>query len=115
MFPVLGVNFLGNGTKTIESTWFTDVADLVLNSVRETRIEVMTQTTIAISPNLGCDLVEVDHIAVDVMGVLHMEMIELMLGISNGVMGTKSGLEFYNKLSPAGHPQWMCIRVFHSY
>ena len=55
MFPVSGVDFLGNGAKSIESARFTDAADLILDSVGETGIEVMTQSAIAVSPNLGCD------------------------------------------------------------
>ena len=104
---------MGNGAKTIESAWFTDVADLILDSVGETRIEVMTQSAIAVSPNLGRDSIEVDHIAIHVMGVLHAEMIELMLGIGNRVMGTECGLELNDELTPTGHPQGTCVRVFH--
>ena len=72
------------------------------------------QSAITISPNLGCDLVEVDHIAVYVMGVLHAEMIKLVLGIGNRVVWTKHGLELYDELMPAGHPQGTCIGVIHS-
>ena len=113
MFPVLGVDFLGDGMKTIEGMWFTDVADLVLDLVRETGIEVMTQGAITVSLNLGCNSIEVDHIAVHTMGVLHAEVIKLVLGISNGIVGTESGLELYDKLMPAGHPQGMCVGVIH--
>ena len=112
-FPVSGIDFLGDGAKTVESVWFTDAADHILDSVAETRIEVMMQSTITISLNLGCDLIEVDHIAINAMGVLHVEIIELMLGISNGVVWTERGLELNDELSPTGHPQGTCIRVFH--
>ena len=112
-FPVSGVDFLGDGAKTVESARFTDAADLILDSVRETRIEVVTQGTITVSPNLGRDSVEVDHIAIYTMGVLHAEMIELVLGIGNGVVWTECGLELYDKLTPAGHPQGTCIGVIH--
>ena len=112
-FPVLGVNFLGDGVKTVESARFTDVADLILNSVRETRIEVMAQSAIAVSLNLGRDSIDVNHIAIHAMGVLHVEMIELMLSIGNRVMWTKCGLELNDELSPTGHPQGTCIGVFH--
>ena len=84
---------MGDGAKSIESARFTDAADLILDSVGETGIEVMMQRAIAVSPNLGHDLIEVDHIAINTMGVLHAEMIELMLGIGNGVMWTERGLE----------------------
>ena len=112
-FPVSGVDFLGDGAKTVESAQFTNVADLILDSVRETRIEVVTQGAITISPNLGCDSVEVDHIAIYAMGVLHAEMIELVLGIGNRVVWTERGLELYNELTPAGHPQGTCVGVIH--
>ena len=112
-FPVLGVDFLGSGTKTIKSTLFIDVTDFILDVVGKTGIEVMMQGAITVSLNLGCNLIEVNHIAIDVLGVLHLEMIELMLGIGNGVVGTECGLELYDKLMPTGHPQGTCVRVFH--
>ena len=104
MFPVLGVDFLGDSTKTVESAQFTDAADLILDLVGETRIEVVMQGAITVSLNLGRDSVEVDHIAIYAMGVLHAEMIELVLGIGNGVVWTEHGLELYDELTPAGHP-----------
>ena len=66
-FPVSGVNLLGNSAKTIKGMQFTDATDLILDLVRETRVEVMTQGAIAISLNLGRDSVEVNHIAIDTM------------------------------------------------
>ena len=114
MFPVSGVDFLGDSTKTVKSAWFTNAADLILDSVGEAGIEVVAQSTITVSPNLGRDSVEVDHIAVHTMGVLHVEMIELVLGIGNGVVWTERGLELYDELTPAGHPQGTCIRIIHS-
>ena len=113
MFPVLGVDFLGDGAKTVESVRFTDAADLILDLIGETGIEVMAQSTIAVSPNLGCNLIEVDHIVIHAMSVLHAEMIELMLSISNRVVGTECGLELNDELTPTGHPQGMCVGVFH--
>ena len=100
--------------RTVEGSWFTNAADLVLDSVWETRIEMMTQGAITISLNLGRDSVEANHIAIYTMGVLHVEMIKLVLGIGNGVMWTEHGLELYDELTPAGHPQGTCIGVIHS-
>ena len=48
------------------------------------------------------------------MGVLHAEMIKLVLCIGNRVMRTENGLEFYDELTPAVHPQGISIRVIHS-
>ena len=75
---------------------------------------MIMQSAIAISLNLGCDSVEVDHIVINMMGVLHAEMIELMLGIGNRIVGTQNGLEFYDKFIPAVHPQGMSMSIIHS-
>ena len=104
---------MGDGAKTVESAQFTDAADLILDSVGETGIEVMAQSAIAISLNLGHNSIEVNHIAIHAMGVLHAEMIELMLGIGNRVVGTECGLELNDELMPTGHPQGTCVGVFH--
>ena len=98
----------------VKSTWFTNATDFVLDSVGETGIEVMMQSAIAVSPNLGCNLIEVDHIVIYAMGVLHVEMIELVLGIGNGVVWTEHGLELYDELTPAGHPKGTCVGIIHS-
>ena len=113
-FPVSGIDFLGDSMKTIESARFTNVADLILDSIGEAGIEVVVQSTITISLNLGHDSIEVNHIAIHVMGVIHAEMIELVLGIGNRVMWTERGLELYDELMPAGHPQRTCVRIIHS-
>ena len=55
---------MGYGPETVESTRFTDATDFVLDLVRETRIEVMMQSAITVSLNLGHNSIEVDHIAV---------------------------------------------------
>ena len=104
---------MGDGAKTVESAQFTDVADLILDSVGETGIEVMAQSAIAVSLNLGHNSIEVNHIAIHTMGVLHAEMIELILSIGNRVVGTECGLELNDELMPTGHPQGTCVGVFH--
>ena len=48
------------------------------------------------------------------MGVLHAEMIELVLSIGNGVVWTECDLELYDELMPAGHPQGTCVGIIHS-
>ena len=58
----------------------------------ETRIEVVMQSAITVSLNLKRNSVEVNHIAIYMMGVLHAEMIELVLGIGNGVVWTERGV-----------------------
>ena len=94
MFPVSGIDFLGEGTKPIQGLGFTDVTDFVLDSVGETGVEMVPQGAITVSPDLGCDPIEVYHIAVNAMGVLYMKVVKLVLGVGNWVMRTEGGLEF---------------------
>jgi len=82
----------------------TDAAYLVLDSVGETCIEVVMQGAITVTLNLGCDTVEVNHVSIGTMVFLHAEVVELMLGVANRVMGTESCLEFNNELFPVSHP-----------
>ena len=107
----MGINLLGKDVKTVQSAQFTDTAYLVLDSVGETCVEVMMQGTIAIAPNLGHDTVEVNHVSIGTMVILHAEVVELMLGVSNWVTGTESCLEFNNELFPIGHPDQTVVGV----
>ena len=91
IFPVSGIDFLGEGMKPIQGPRLTNVTDFILDLVGETSVEMVPQGTITVSPDLGCDPIEVYHIAVNVMGVLHAKMVKLVLRISNWVMGTKGG------------------------
>ena len=114
MFPVLGIDFLGEGTKPIQGLRFTNATDFILDSVRETSVEMVPQGAITVSPDLGCDPIEVYHIAVNAMGVLHAKVVELVLGVGNWVMRTEGGLEFYNKLLPVAHPVGTSVGVCES-
>ena len=114
MFPVSGINFLGEGMKPIQGLGFTNMTDFILDSVRETSVEMVPQGAITVSPDLGHDPIEVYHIVVNAMGVLHAKVVKLVLSISNWVMRTKGGLEFYNKLLPVAHPVGTSVRVCES-
>ena len=111
MFPVSGIYFLGEGAKPIQGLGFTDATDFVLDSVGETGVEVVPQGAITISLDLGHNPIEVYHIAVNAMGVLHAKVVELVLGVGNWAMRTKGGLEFYNKLLLVAHPVGTSIGV----
>jgi len=103
VFPISGIDLLGKDVETIQSVQLTDAAYLVLDSVGETCIEVVMQGAITVTLNLGHDTVEVNHVSIGTMVFLHAEVVELMLGIGNRVVGTESCLEFNNKLFPVGH------------
>ena len=88
----------------IQCAGFADTTDLILDAVRETGVEMVTESAFTIAPDLGHKLIEVNHIFVDAVVVLHVEIIQLIFSISNQVMGAEGGLEFYNKLLPVIHP-----------
>jgi len=44
---------------------------------------------------------------VTAVSILHLEMLELMLCISDGVMRSKGALEFSYEVDPAVHPPWV--------
>ena len=67
----------------------------------------MVECTISIVLDLGCEAVEINNVPCDLMVVPHGEVLELVLCISNRVMGTKGFLEFSYKVNPAVHPAWL--------
>ena len=97
--------------KTVQSAWFTDTAYLILDSVRETCIEMMTQGAITVASNLGCDTVEVNHVSIGTMVFLHAEVVKLVFSIGNWVVGTEGCLEFNDKLFPISHPDRTVVGV----
>jgi len=52
VFPISGIDLLGEDAKTVQSAQLTDVAYLVLDSVGETCIEVVTQGAITVALNV---------------------------------------------------------------
>jgi len=75
VFPISGIDLLGEDAKTVQSAQLTDVAYLVLDSVGETCIEVVTQGAITVALNLGRDTVEVNYVSIGTMVFLHVEVV----------------------------------------
>ena len=69
------------------------------------------ECAISIVLDLGCEAVQVYNVLCHTVQVFHLEMLELMLSISNWVMRTKGTLEFCDKVDPAVHPMWMVSRI----
>ena len=70
------------------------MGDLVLDMIRQTVIKVVLEGTFSIALDLHRDLVELDHILGDMLTVLHGQVVELVLHISDRVVRTKVHLEF---------------------
>ena len=97
----------------VESHGFSDSRDLILDSIRETIVKVVPEGTFSITPDLRSDLVEFNNIFVDVLTILHGQMVQLVFRISDRVMWSKVGLEFQDKLLEVVHLGGVECRIFH--
>ena len=105
MFPVMCVDVLSEGPKVLEVSGLARVANLVFDLVGETGIEFMTEGGFPVAAKLGAETIELHEIADDAMGFLHTKVVELVLGIADGIVGTKLAREFCEELAPVVHPQ----------
>ena len=86
---------------------------LVLDTIGQTVIKVVPEGTFSIAPDLHCDPVELDHVLGDTLTILHGQVVELVLCISDRVVWTKVCLEFQDKLLIIFHPEWTEVGVIH--
>ena len=89
MFPVMCVDVLSEGLKVLEVSGLAHVANLVFDSVRETGIEFMTEGSFPVATKLRAETIELDEVADNAMSFLHTKVVELVLGIADGIVGTK--------------------------
>ena len=89
------------------------MGDLILDTIRQTIIKVVPEGTFSIAPDLRCDLVELDHVLGDTLTILHGQVVELVLRISNRIVWTKVHLEFQDELLIVFHPEWTEVGVIH--
>ena len=111
--PIAHINSLDEGTEFVESHGFSDLRDLVLDSIRETIVKVVPEGTFSITPDLQSDPVEFNNIFVDVLTILHGQMVQLVFRISNWVMWSKVGLKFQDELLEVIHPGRVECWIFH--
>jgi hypothetical protein len=106
VFPVPAVNGLREGTKFPKSLRFPNAGNLILDSVREPVVEMMSESTFAITLDLGCKVIELHHVLVDVLAILHREMVKLVFSVTNRIMGSEIGLELEDEFPVIVHPVW---------
>ena len=87
------------------------MGDLILDMIRQTIIKVVPEGIFFIAPDLCHNPVELDYILGDMLTILHGQVVELVLHISNRVMWTKACLEFQDELLVVFHPEWMELGV----
>ena len=62
------------------------MGDLVLDIIRQTIIKVVSESTFSIALDLRHNLIELHHILDDILTILHGQVVELVLCISNRVV-----------------------------
>src|SRR5205807_2048324 len=90
--PVVRIYFLGQVAQVVEVPWFANTADFVFDAVGQTRVEVVMKGTISVALDLRCDAVEFNHVLINMVVVLHLEVVKLILSVSDRVVGAKRGL-----------------------
>ena len=71
----------------------------------------MPEGTISITLDLKHKAIEVNNVSHDVVVVLHLEVVKLVLSISDWIIRTEGGMELRDECYPAVHPAWAVIWV----
>ena len=111
MFPVASVDALCETVQVLKLSWFAYVADFIFDTVRQTGIKLVTKGGVAITLELGHKVVEFHNVANNLLHVLHSQIVELVLGVPDGVMWAELELEFCDEFVPIVHPEGMIVRV----
>jgi len=71
----------------------------------------VVERAISVVLDLGGKSVEVYYIPRNTVSILHLEVLKLMLSISNGVVRSKGTLELSDEVDPVVHPVWTVSRI----
>jgi len=104
VLPVPGVDGLCESAVTIEGAGLANAGDFVLDVVGETAVENVVEGAIAIAADLTSEAVELNHVLVDFLSFFHGQVVQLMFGVSDGVMLAEVGLQFGDELGIVVHP-----------
>ncbi len=87
------------------------VSHITLNACTKSAVESMVKGIVAIA-NLGGILIELNHVLHDSVSVVHPEMFEGILGISDGIKRTKVGSEFIKESGIGVLPCWWIPQIW---
>ncbi len=87
------------------------VSHIILDACTKSMVESMAKGIVAIA-NLGGILIELNHVFHDSVSVVHPEMFEGILGISDCIEGTKVGSEFFKECSVGVLPCWRIPQIW---
>ena len=107
----MSVDALRETAQVLELPWFAYMADFVFDAVGKTGVELVTKGGVAITLELGREAVEFHNVMNDSLHVLHLQVVELVLGVSNGVVQAELELEFCDEFAPIVHPEGTIICV----
>ncbi len=96
--PIVSIEFLGQEMHVTEIVRLPVMSHIILNACTKSAVEDMAKGIVVVA-DLGGVLIELNHVFHDSVSVMHPEMFESILGISNGIKGTKVGLEFIEESS----------------
>ena len=65
----------------------------------------MTEGGFPVTAKLKAKMIELNEITDNVMSFLHTKVVELVLSVANGIVGTELAREFCEELLPVVHPQ----------
>ena len=69
----------------------------------------MTESGFPVAAKLRTEMIELDEIADDAVSFLRTKVVELVLGVTDGIVGTELAREFREELVPVVHPQGMLV------
>ena len=87
------------------------MADFVFDTVGQTSIKLVMKGGVTITLELGRKAVEFHNVANNSLCVLHSQIVELVLGVPDGVMWAELELEFCDKFTPIVHPEGTIVCV----
>ncbi len=87
------------------------VSHIILNACTKSTVESMVKGIVAVA-NLGGILIELNHILHNLVSIVHPEMFESILSISDDIEGTKVGSEFVKKGGVGVLPCWQILQIW---
>ena len=111
LFPVASVDTLREAAQVLELSWLAYAADFVFDAVGQTSIELVMKGGVAITLELRREAVELHDVVNDSLRILHPQVVELVLGVSDGVMRAELELELCDEFMPIVHPEGTIIRI----
>jgi hypothetical protein len=110
--PVACINGLGKIAECIQRVGLTDTRYFVFDTVRQTVVEMMAESTLSIAPHLRSMPVKLDDVLIYPLTIPHDEVSQLVFSIADGIVRPKVTLQLVDELDVVVHP-WRpsCMRA----